>query len=108
MKPYTIYTYTSSDIDQVLRIVLQLAKGEIERKTVPWMTGLYFAGATLCVDTNLPDREDVYTFNHTEETVGFFSGGLRRLLSIKSCKLLEEIMVLSEINHTKKWLLWNT
>ena len=105
MKPYTIYTYESSDIDQVLRIVLSLAKGETERKNVPWLTGLYFAGATLCVDTNLPDREDVYTFSHNQETVGFFSGGLRRLLSIPSCKLLEEIMVLSEINHTPKWLI---
>lgn len=105
MKPYTIMTYQNSDIDQVLRIVLSLAKGETERKSVPWMTGLYFAGATLCVDTNLPDREDVYTFCHSDETVGFFSGGLRRLLSIKSCKMLEEIMVLSDINHTKKWLI---
>jgi len=104
MKPYTIFTYQSSDIDQVLRIVLSLAKGETEHSSVPWMTGLYFAGATLCVDTNLPDREDTYTFCHSDETTGFFSGGLRRLLSIKSCKLLEEIMILSEINHTKKWL----
>jgi hypothetical protein len=105
MKPYTIMTYQNSDIDQVLRIILQLAKGEAEREHVPWMTGLYFAGATLCVDTNLPDREDTYTFNHTKESVGFFSGGVRRLLSIKACKMLEEIMVLSDINHTKKWLL---
>lgn len=104
MKPVTILDYTSDEIAYMLMVVKDVADGTIRPKDAPWITNLYFAGATLCVDINLRDREDVFTFNHCEESVGFFSGGLRRLLSIPACKTLEQLLVMSDINHEPKWL----
>src|SRR3990167_6447233 len=62
---------------------------------------VYFAGATLCLD--IKDHRDgtldVITINHSTETFGYFSGGLRRLLSIKALKSLERVMAIANINH---------
>ena len=64
----------------------------------------YFIGRTLCLDV-----EDefgiggVITINHSNETFGYFSGGLRRLLSIEACKRLESLMVQVGITHDPKW-----
>lgn len=61
---------------------------------------MYFIGATLCMDID----DDVLTLKHRDETIGFFSGGLRLLLSIENMKLLEAIMDMCEIVHTQKWV----
>jgi hypothetical protein len=42
------------------------------------------------------------TFNYTNETVGWFSGGTRKLLSIESVRLLRLVMKESNINHEEK------
>jgi hypothetical protein len=64
----------------------------------------YFIGRTLCLDV-----EDefgiggVITINHSNESFGYFSGGLRRLLSIEACRRLESLMTQVGINHAPKW-----
>lgn len=68
---------------------------------------VYFAGATLCLDIH-DHRDgsiDVITICHSDETFGYFSGGMRRLLSIKALRALERIMQAQNIHHTPKWLL---
>lgn len=65
---------------------------------------VYFVGGTLCLDV-----EDefgiggVIMIDHKKETFGYFSGGLRRLLSIEACRRLESLMTQVGINHTPKW-----
>lgn len=61
---------------------------------------IYFIGASLCMDFN----NDVIVLNHREELVGFFSGGIRRLLPIDCMRLLEGLMDMCEIVHTPKWV----
>lgn len=70
------------------------------------LKGMYFAGATLCLDVmdKFGDM-DVITIVHSSETFGWFSDGtFRRLMSIKGCKLMEELMLLCGIKHETKWL----
>lgn len=92
------------DINNLLEYVKEVANAKAMSKNIPWVNSMYFVGATLCLDMNSNEFKDTMTFTHSDETVGFFSGGLRVLLSIKSCRLLEEIMVLSSINHKTKWI----
>ena len=99
-----ILRYSNDDITQILIIVTEIATEKMESEDAPWLRNMYFAGRTLWVDTNLPDREDSYTFCLTDESVGYASGGLRRLLSIESCKLLKNLLKISEIKHEPKWL----
>lgn len=79
--------------------VISLSNG---RNFIPSMgvKRIYFVGRTLCMDYN----GDVITLVHSEETVGFFSGGIRRLLSIKNMQLFEALMDLCEIGHNQKWV----
>lgn len=64
---------------------------------------IYFVGAGLVLDTRDEfGQEDVITISHEDETFGSFSGGPRRLLSIKAIRNLEKLMQLCEINHTPK------
>jgi hypothetical protein len=63
----------------------------------------YFVGATLFIDMIDENIEmDCMTFNYTNETVGWFSGGTRKLLSIESVRLLRLVMKESNINHEEK------
>ena len=97
--------HDTDDVNTILHIVTQVATQEIKKEVAPWLKNMYFTGATLCVDMYSNNELDVMTFCHSDETVGFFSGGPRKLLSIESCKMLENLMVLSNIKHNKKWLI---
>ena len=103
-KSISILNTPTNEIDIILDIALQLCKDTINPKSVPWITNIYFAGATLFIDGYYNNEKDSMTICHSDETVGYFSGGLRKLISIKGCKLLEEILVLTKINHETKWL----
>jgi len=65
---------------------------------------IYFVGRTLFIDIKINgDIIDCMTFNHSEESVGFFSGGLRKLMSIKQLRCMEYLMLKNNISHTPKW-----
>ena len=100
MKKISILDYSNEIIDSTLRIVKKVAIGELTLEKHHSIKRVYFAGRTLFVDMR---HNDSMTFCHADESVGFFSGGMRQLLSIKSCKLMEELMVMSGINHEPKW-----
>lgn len=99
-----IVNHSNSDIEVILEITKGLAKGTKDYKDVPWLKHAYFCGRTLCIDMMSNGVEDVMTFSHGDETVGFFSGGFRKLLSIKACTILEEIMVQCAVQHDTKWI----
>lgn len=79
--------------------VISLSNG---RKFSPVMgvKRIYFAGATLCMDY----QGDVLTLSHSHEDLGYFSGGIRRLLSIKNMQLFEALMDLCGVYHEQKWV----
>jgi hypothetical protein len=86
------------------------SSGEFKRETLLGfdsdLTNAYFAGATLCLDVKDAINDiDVITICHSDETYGYFSGGPRRLLSIKALKDLEELMIAVNVNHETKWIL---
>jgi hypothetical protein len=68
------------------------------------VTNVYFVGATLCLDirlksdTKIDAPMDVITINHSDESFGLFSGGFRKLLSLKSLRRFERIAIHSGIN----------
>ena len=67
------------------------------------LKNIYFVGAGLVLDTRDEfGQEDVITISHGEESFGSFSGGPRRLLSIKAIRNLEKLMQLCEVKHTPK------
>jgi len=100
-----ILNFGTKDIEKTLEIARDFYVGKIKfEDTPPFITNMYFVGAGLCVDFSFNGERDSMTFSHRQESVGFFSGGFRTLMSIKSCKLLEEIMVTLNINHKTKWL----
>lgn len=65
---------------------------------------IYFVGQGLCLD--IEDNEsgdpEVITLSWGSESFGFFSGGMRRLLSINSLRLLSELMDICQINYEPK------
>ena len=69
------------------------------------LNNVYFAGATLCLDIKDHRSGDleVITVCHSDESFGYFSGRIRRLLSIKALKSLEKVIQVAGINHTPKW-----
>ena len=92
------------DVDNILQLVSDIAHGRLKRDDVEFITNMYFAGRTLCVDMYSQGVKDVMTFCHADESVGFFSGGYRRLLSIKSMRIFEQLMVDGGIKHDTKWI----
>ena len=67
------------------------------------LKNIYFVGAGLVLDTRDEfGQEDVITISHESECFGSFSGGPRRLLSIKAIRNLEKLMQLCKIKHTPK------
>lgn len=67
------------------------------------LKNIYFVGAGLVLDTRDEfGQEDVITISHESESFGSFSGGPRRLLSIKAIRNLEKLMQLCWIKHTPK------
>ena len=66
-------------------------------------TNVYFVGRTLCIDIKDEfGNRDVLTLCYESEDIGYFSGELRRLLPIKTLRLLKSLMKLCDIKHTKK------
>ena len=65
---------------------------------------IYFVGQGLCLDIKDDESGDpeVITISWESESFGFFSGGMRRLLSINSLRLLSELMNICEINYEPK------
>jgi hypothetical protein len=71
------------------------------------LINVYFAGATLCLDVYINSKtdKDVITISYDKQTFGYFSGGYRRLLSIKALKTLDKLMKVAKINHEQiSWL----
>lgn len=67
------------------------------------MRSIYFAGATLCIDVaDGSSDKNTMTMCWADETIGYFSGGSRRLVSIKALKLMRELMLLCDIQHEPK------
>lgn len=67
------------------------------------LRNIYFVGQGLCLDVkDAIGSTDVITLSWGNESFGYFSGGLRRLLSIKALKSLQKLMDLNEINYEPK------
>ena len=71
-----------------------------EYKTLFGVKSIYFAGSTLCMDID----GDVLTLRHSNEDIGYLSGGLRRLLPLVCMELMEAIMDMAGVKHTQKWV----
>lgn len=103
----SILDLSLTDVDNILQLIedIQIKPLDGDHYEIPdWFKNTYFAGAGLCIDVIKENGEiDVMTFSHKSEDVGFFSGGIRKLLSIKSIRTLERVMQRAKINHTPKW-----
>lgn len=91
-------------IENALLQSLNIARENLEYLTEA--SGTYFAGRTLCID--FKDEHDdltVITCSYSEESVGFFSGGSRKMLSMKSMRLLHALSNEWGINqdYNDKW-----
>jgi len=64
----------------------------------------YFVGATLCLDIKVEGSIKVLTLNHSDETMGFFDGGFRKLISIANLKRLELLHKSVGVKYKEKWL----
>ena len=101
-----IFNYEINDIDKIIDII-----SKIEIKGVLLMkyniSNVYFIGSTLCVDIkdSILNELDVIMISYHEESYGFFSGGFRRLLSLKSLRNLEKIMKINGIWFQKNDLI---
>ena len=104
METTSITYHDVQDVDNILRIARDMCDGTLEQKHAPFITNIYFAGRTLFVDMWSNGIKDSMTFCHADEDVGFFSGGYRRLLSIKSMRIFEQLMFDSDVKHTPKWI----
>jgi len=110
MKKKTIHIldFPMTEIEDVLSDILYAWKIKKEFKKGVKITNVYFAGASLMIDVkgivNGNSIADIIVLRHSTESYNLFSGGLEMLLSIKALKMLEEIMLKSEINHKTKWL----
>lgn len=102
-----IFKYDHEDIELLLQQLFQSEEVSpymfLEKYNVV-IKDTYFTGATLCIDVIDGDDIDVITISHSSESIGVFTGGYRRLLTIKSLKYLEQIMLASHINFVPKWI----
>ena len=99
-------------IENSIEIGIKLAEASVkgEKKYIndfsPYgndLKNIYFVGAGLVLDTRDEfGQEDVITISHDAESFGSFSGGPRRLLSIKAVRSLEKLMQFCEVKHTPK------
>ena len=109
MKQKTIHIldFPMTEIEDVLSDILYSWRFKKEFKKGVRITNIYFAGASLMIDVKGMldgDYADIIVLRHSTESYNLFSGGLEMLLSIKALKMLEQIMVQSEIKHNTKWL----
>lgn len=100
-----ILDLNSEDIEQTLNLAEEFIDEKIKLKDIPWCRNIYFMDDSLCIEQNIPNGIDTMIFNFRREKVVFYKCLYRqRLLSIKSCKTLERILVKNHIPHTSKWL----
>jgi hypothetical protein len=110
MKPknISILDFPMNEIEDVLSDILYAWKFKKEFKKGVRITNIYFAGASLMIDIKgILDGDsiaDIIVLRHSTESYNLFSGGLEMLLSIKSLKMIEQIMIQSNIKHKTKWL----
>lgn len=100
----SVFNVPMEFIENSLKLSLECARGE--REYLPTDTDLraiYFFGRNLALDTKdeFCDTE-VIVLNFEAETFNLFSGGMRRLLSIRALKYLEELMILCKKTHSPK------
>jgi hypothetical protein len=70
------------------------------------LKNIYFVGQGLCLDVkDLIGTLDVITLSWDRETFGYFSGGPRRLLSLKALRSLRQLMDLNGIQYESKPIL---
>ena len=78
----------------------------IEGFSGPWgndLTNIYFVGQSLCLAVkDAIGSQEVITLSWDKETFGYFSGGLRRLLSLPALRKLKRLMDLNGINYQPK------
>lgn len=107
-KTINILDFSMNEIERVLSNVLTEIVWKREFKNGLKISNIYFAGASLMIDVKgILDGDsvsDIIVLKHSTESYNLFSGGLEMLLSIKALKMLEQIMVQSEIKHNTKWL----
>lgn len=67
------------------------------------LTNIYFVGQGLCLDVkDAIGSQEVITLSWEKENFGYFSGGIRRLLSISALRKLQRLMDLNKINYQPK------
>jgi hypothetical protein len=102
-----ILDFSIEEINQLLQLVedIQIKPLDSNEYQIPnWFRNVYFVGGGLCIDiTKENGKLDVMTFSHREESVGYFSGGMRRLISMTAVRTLERIMERKAIQHHPKW-----
>ena len=70
------------------------------------LTNIYFAGQGLYLDVkDAIGTVDIIKLNWEEESFGYFSGGPRRLLSLKALRKLQVLIDLNGINYEPKEIL---
>jgi len=104
-----------SFIERSLKIGIKISKASLNNKTEYInkysyyhndLKNIYFAGQTLCLDVeDAIGTRDVLTLSWDSECFGYFSGGPRRLLSLKALRKLQELMDLNGINYEPKEIL---
>ena len=100
MKNTTKISYYNNDsITQSLRIVKEITEGKLDIKHAPWLKNMYFVGRTLFLDVNTPTGEDSKTFCLSDESVGFFSGGMRKLISLEAVQIMKDLMDMSGVKR---------
>jgi hypothetical protein len=102
---FNIFETSNEFITATLKNVLALHRNNTPLDGNSDCKRAYFAGRTLFLD--IKDKNyntDAITLSHTTECVGFFSGGVRRLLTIEQLRLLETLMKEMNIQHEPKWI----
>lgn len=87
-----ILEFDIKDIDIITIIAKQIIIYDRNPDEVPWIHDIYFAGATMHIVGFFNGKSDIMTFSYNKESVGFFSGGLRKLLSLHALRNLGDIM----------------
>ena len=102
-------------IENSIDIGIKISKAKLDGKTeyinkhsyfYNDLTNIYFAGQGLCLDVkDAIGTQDVITLSWDSECFGYFSGGPRRLLSLKALRKLQKLMDLNGINYEPKAML---
>lgn len=102
-------------IENSIDIGIKISKAKLDGKTeyinkysyfYNDLKNIYFAGQVLCLDIKDDiGTQNIITLSWDSECFGYFSGGPRRLLSLKALRKLQELMYLNEINYEPKKML---